>query len=179
MKKIILAAIFGLISFASFAQENVIKVNPLALLGGTDLVSYERALGDQSSAIVGAGYAGYKFGGFKYTNIGGRLEYRYYFDEVLSGWFAGGIAQYQSGKVESETSDIFGTDELDSETNFSSFGVGAKAGYQWVWDSGFSLDLSLGANYSKFSYDDEDGAFATLEGSGIFPQFGFGLGYAF
>ena len=44
MKKILLITVLALLSTNTiFAQENAIKINPLAILGGTDLVSYERA----------------------------------------------------------------------------------------------------------------------------------------
>ena len=45
-------------SFAN-AQENIIKANPLSVLGGTDLLSYEHKLGDNSSLLVGAGIGGF------------------------------------------------------------------------------------------------------------------------
>lgn len=49
MKKVLLIAVFIICGLWSVnAQENVVKVNPIAVLGGTDLVSYERVIGDQS-----------------------------------------------------------------------------------------------------------------------------------
>jgi opacity protein-like surface antigen len=177
MKKILLmAAIAVAVMGISNAQENAVKVNPLAILGGTDLVSYEKALNDNSSVVLSGAIAGYKIGSFKYSFFGAGAQYRYYFEEVIRGWYGAGSLAYQNGKVESE--DTFGGGESD-EISFGAISAGVKGGYQWSWDSGFTLDLNLGINYVNFGYDDTDNSsFTALEGSGILPQFGFGLGYA-
>ena len=183
MKKIILtvAAVFAF-GFAS-AQENVVKVNPLSILGGTDLVSYELKIGEKSSFVVGAGIGGFKIGDAKYSNLGGEVQYRFYFNEALRGFYAGGQAGYSSGKVEVGNSYSFDENgnatSSTSETKFGSFKVGAKGGYQWIWGSGFSLDLNLGLAYNNFNYKDSDSSTSTLKASGVLPNFGFGLGYAF
>lgn len=182
MKKIILTAIavcaFG---FAN-AQENIIKANPLALLGGTDMVSFEHKLGDNSSVLLGAGIGGFKIGDAKYSNMGAEVQYRYYFNEALKGFYAGGQVGYSSGKVKIEGFPTFNGSSLvttTNETNFGSFKLGGKGGYQWVWDSGFSLDLNVGVAYNNFSYKNSDASFSTLKASGVLPNFGFALGYAF
>jgi hypothetical protein len=183
MKKIILTAmaVFAF-SFAN-AQDNVIKANPLSILGGSDLVSFEHKIGDMSSVVVGAGIGGFKIGDAKYSSLGGEIQYRYYFNEALRGFYAGAQIGYTSGKVKLENSFSFTEEgELTSqtdETNFGSLKAGAKGGYQWIWDSGFSLDLNIGIAYNKFNYDSSDSSFDTLKASGVLPNFGFGLGYAF
>jgi hypothetical protein len=183
MKKLFLIA--GLIFFAMTnitAQENVVKINPLAILGGTDLVSYERAFSDKTSGVISAGYGGFKFGSVKYSSVGGGLQYRYYFNEVLSGWYGAARVSYQSGEVESETITIGGTSTDAEKFNFSAFGAGLNIGHQWIWDSGFSLDLNLWASYKSFDYDFDNAAQEAsfnFRVSGILPTFGFGLGYAF
>ena len=158
MKKIIMSfAIFAFV-FAN-AQENIVKVNPLSVLGGTDLFSVEHALNDNSSLVVGAGIGGFKIGDAKYSNLGAELQYRFYFNEVLEGFYAGGQVGYSSGKV--EIVDYF-FDEIN-ETNFGAFKLGGKGGYQWIWGSGLSLDLNLGIAYNRFSYKNSDPLFSTLE----------------
>jgi hypothetical protein len=172
MKKIILSAVTIMtIGFAS-AQENSVKANPLSLFGGTDLVSFEHKLGYQTSGVVGIGISSFNLGGAKYSSLGGELQYRYYFDEALYGWYAGGQIGYSAGKV---TIDGYS----DYETNYSAFKLGPKGGYQFLWDSGFTLDLNLGFAYNKFSYADSNGSFSTLKASGLLPNFGLGLGYSF
>lgn len=183
MKKVFLTAVAVFSFVGATAQEQVIKANPLAILGGSDLVSYERKLGDKSSIVIGAGIGGFKIGEAKYSSVGGELQYRYYFDEALKGWYAGGQAGYISGKVDLGDYTTFDSNfnlvTEKAETNYGSFQLGAMAGYQWIWDSGFSLDLNAGISYTNFSYKDEGGAFSTLKASGVLPNFGFGLGYAF
>ncbi|WP_396181545.1 DUF3575 domain-containing protein [Flavobacterium sp.] len=184
MKKVLLTAVavFGFV--ATNAQENIVKVNPLSILGGTDLVSFEHKLGDNSSFVVGGGIGGFKIGDAKYSNLGGELQYRYYFNEALQGFYAGAQAGYNSGKVKLENSfSISSTGAIttgtSNETNFGALKVGAKGGYQWIWDSGLSIDLNVGIAYNKFTYKNEDGLFSTLKASGTLPNFGFGIGYAF
>jgi len=179
MKKIILtaAAVFAF-SFAN-AQENIIKANPLSILGGTDLLSFEHKVGDHTSALLGLGYGGFSIGGAKYTNMGAEVQYRYYFDESLKGFYGGGQIGYSFGKVTMD--DLFAGTTLatgSTDTKFSALKVGAKGGYQWVWDSGFSLDLNLGLAFNNFKYADENSSIG-LKASGVLPNFGFGLGYAF
>ncbi len=67
MKKLLLITVLALFAIPKIqAQENAIKVNPLAILGGIDLVSYERALSDNTSGLVSVGYGGFKIGGVSY-----------------------------------------------------------------------------------------------------------------
>ncbi len=182
MKKLLLCAAFAGFGLSNMnAQENVIKVNPLAVLGGTDLVSYERVLGEHTSGIISAAIGGFKLGDVKYSSFGAGLQYRYYFEEVLDGWYGGAIVSYQNGKTEIDNG-IFGGSSNDDEFDFTSIGGGLKVGHQWVWDSGFSLDLNIGASYKSFDYDFTDDTSATTQdlfkASGTLPTFGFGVGYA-
>jgi hypothetical protein len=184
MKKVLFTAIAVLGFVATKAQENIVKVNPLSVLGGTDLASFEHKLGEHSSVLIGGGIGGFKIGDAKYSNLGGELQYRYYFNEALQGFYAGAQAGYNSGKVKFENSFSFDsngnlTTGTSNETNFGALKVGAKGGYQWVWDSGLALDLNIGMAYNNFTYKNNDGVFSTLKASGVLPNFGFGIGYAF
>jgi hypothetical protein len=184
MKKLIVMAAFAVAGLVN-AQENIVKANPLALLGGTDLLSYEFGVADQSTIVLGVGYGGYKLGGADYTSFGGEAQYRYYFSEKFKGWYGAGRASFSSGEVKTDFSGLgFDSNGTSSKQDFTSFGAGVLAGYQWVFDSGFVIDLNLGAAYSKFDYkssasNSEDNITLDLKGSGILPTFGFGLGYAF
>jgi hypothetical protein len=180
MKKFFLFCLIVLSNYTINAQESAVKVNPFAFLWGSDLVSYERMITDNSSGIIGVGVGGYNFGGAKYSNTGAEIQYRRYFEEVLNGWYAGGFAAYTSGKVEIEGSSFlpgFGVE--DNETKFTSIRIGAKGGYQWIWDSGFLLDLNLGFAYSKFNYDNSDSTFSSLKASGVLPSGSIAIGYSF
>jgi hypothetical protein len=172
--------LFSLIMLLAFActvkaQTVAIKANPLAFFSGTDLLSGEFKIGGNSSVLVGAGIAGFKISGSKYSSLGGEAQYRYYFSEALKGWYGGAKVGYLSGKVKID--DYFDGEQY--ETNFGAFNVGIKAGHQWVFKSGFTLDLNLGAAYSSYKYDDNQGAFSNLKASGVLPNLGFALGYAF
>ncbi|CAM1370538.1 DUF3575 domain-containing protein [Tenacibaculum xiamenense] len=181
MKKLFMIAMIA-VGFTAYAQKNVVKANPLALLGGSDLVSYERAIGENSSVSVSGAIGGFKLGGTEYDSKGFGAQYRYYFSEALKAWYAGASASFQFGSVENNWNSIFSTDVTTSKTDFTSINGGVRVGYQWVWESGFSLDLNLGGVYSSFNYEDdnaEDAVFINgLKGSGVLPTFGFGLGYA-
>ena len=174
MKKIL----FGTLTFLSMnfvkAQDNVVKVNPLAFFGGSDLVSYERKLTDNISGLVGLGFSSFSLSSYKYTSYGTELQGRYYFKKTLNGLYAGAQAGFNLGKATLDAG------FLTSEVSYTSIRIGAKGGYQWIWKSGFALDLNLGFGYNKFSYNAASGSStAGLSGGGIRPNLGFGLGYAF
>lgn len=183
MKKIIFTAITILsIGFAS-AQENAIKANPLALLGGTDLISYERKVSDNSTASLGLGFATFNFGGVTYTSTGAEVQYRYYFEEALKKWYAGGQVGYTAGKIKQDYSGFgFTQAQQPDDIKYTSFVVGAKGGYQFVFKNNIIIDLNLGFAYNKFGYSDtgsQQTFVNTLKGSAILPTFGFAVGYAF
>ena len=182
MKKIIAIIFFALCSLMSFAQDysNAVKVNPLSLLGGVDLLSYERAFSEHSTGIIGAGVGGFNFDDIKYSSVGGTLQYRYYFREAVESWYVGGGVQYRNGSVEIEAGAELETGTLIESENidFGAFGVGLKGGHQWAWNSGFILDLNIGFNYASFSYDEIPQSAIELRDSGIVPAFGLALGYA-
>ncbi|MBA5246005.1 DUF3575 domain-containing protein [Marnyiella aurantia] len=190
MRKLLFLGAVALCGVVS-AQENSIKANPAALLGGSDLVTYERKLSDNITGVIGAGIGGFKLGGYKYESFGGGLQGRYYFDEALTGFYGAVIGDYITGKVEMNSADFgfnfgdMGADaDVNSETDFSAFGGGLRAGYQWVFDSGFTLDLNGGASYKFYDYKSdtqsgEDFTTAGLKGNGILPAGSVGLGYTF
>ncbi|MDQ1096368.1 MULTISPECIES: DUF3575 domain-containing protein [Chryseobacterium] len=190
MKKLLLVGALVIYGIA-MAQENSIKANPAALLGGTDLVSFEHKFGDRISGVVGAGYGGFKLGGYKYNSYGGGLQGRYYFDEAMTGFYGALVADYLSGKVEIDENGFnfnFGDTEASggskTEINFSGFGGGLRVGYQWIFDSGFTLDLNVGASYRAYNYKWNNSAEeaeyeGSLKGNGILPTGSVGLGYSF
>ena len=166
---------------AANAQDikNTIKFNPLALLGGnSDLLSYERAINDSQSIMLGAGTGGFKFGDYEYKNSGAELQYRFYFGDVLDSWYAGAQAGFTSGKVTYTTFDD-NFDLASGEDKFSSIKLGGKFGHQWAFDSGFTIDLNIGAAYRNFNYKGGDDSSLDLKANGIVPTFAFALGYSF
>ena len=169
MKKIILSAVAVMAFGFMNAQENIIKANPLSLIGGTDLISFERKIGDKTSLLLGLGAGSFKIGDERYSSFGGEIQYRYYFTEALRGFYAGSQLGYSAGKVKLSSS---------NKIDFGALEIGGKGGYQWVWGSGFSLDLNLGIAHNNFYYEDSSSTIP-LKAKGFLPNFGFALGYAF
>lgn len=95
MKKIVLvlAVVFAVTGIkAQEGKLNAIKINPLSLAFATGNVSYERAIGPQSSIQLGGFYAGFKLSELKYSGFGVTPEFRYYFagnKEALNGVYVG------------------------------------------------------------------------------------------
>ncbi|QAR29907.1 hypothetical protein EQP59_00300 [Ornithobacterium rhinotracheale] len=101
------------------------------------------------------------------------MFYRYYFKEVLKGWYGMGAIAYGGGTVKNtEDSDI-------EKVKFNSFNGKIKAGYQWLWNSGFTLDINGGFGYNSFNYNTNTQDISDLKASGILPAFGLALGYSF
>lgn len=173
MKKLFLVGALALLGIAN-AQQNSVKVDPFSLLlFGKDMVTYERAVGEKSSVGLGAGLGTLKANDLSYNNVGGTLFYRYYFKEVLKGWYGMGSVAYGSGTVKN-------TENSDTEkVKFNSFNGKIKAGYQWLWNSGFTLDINAGLGYNSFNYDTKAQDTPNLKASGILPAFGLALGYSF
>ena len=157
--------------FHATSQENSVKINPFALLGGVDLVSYERGLSDNSSGVISGAISNYDIGGSDYKAFGLGLQYRYYFREALKGWYAAAHGLFQSGDVVEE---LLG---FKVESDFTAFGIGLRGGYQWVWQSGLTLDLNTGFTYRSYSYDDSTSAL--FESDGVYLALGVGIGYSF
>ncbi|GAA4278407.1 DUF3575 domain-containing protein [Aquimarina mytili] len=185
MKKTFLFIAFNIcVVLGVHAQEisNSIKVNPLALWDGSDLLSYERGITKHSSVLFGAGIGRFRVGGLKYKSQGASLQYRYYFTESINKFYLGALAHYQGGEVipgEEETIEFalaFFT--INRPIYFHSLGGGIKSGYQLANKGGLTLDLNLGISYMPFNYKDHGTITVKLKENGIIPTFGFGLGYS-
>jgi len=184
MRKISFVLAFLAVGFFANAQDegtspNVVKINPLGLIFGSANLAYERALNEKSSFVIAPQFGGFKLGGFKYSSFGAGAQYRFYFSDSKTapeGFYAGPGIGFTSGKVKIE--DFMGSGDED-ETKFTSFGGNVMIGNQWIFNSGFVIDLGGGISYQKFSYKDEGGSFSTLKASGILPALSFSIGYNF
>ncbi len=182
MKKLLFVSAMILTSTISvFAQTedvkpNVVKLNPLGALFGAANISYERALNEKSSILIAPSFGFFKTGGFKYTTYGLGAEYRFYFSKsrtAPSGIYAGpgagvtfGTAKYDDGSGDND------------KTNITGFNAKAILGHQWIWSSGFTLDLNGGIQYLNLKFKDED--FSGNEAfSGILPALSVAIGYNF
>lgn len=168
MKKVILSLVFVAFAFGINAQSNVIKTNPLGLAFGNFNATYERVFGTTSSLLVRGQYM-YKLLGADVSLAGAGLGYRYYFTHankpVPGGFYINPQASFSFGKI---------TDDLDEEYSATTMGFGAEIGYQWLWDSGFVLDLGIGPMYTIAK-----GANSENDLKGIFPSATLAIGFAF
>jgi len=181
MKKVLFSIAFLGIAIFSMGQDepqNVIKVNPLGILFGSANIAFERAISEKSSVVIAPSFGGFKLGGMKYSNVGIGAEYRYYLGQSTAPaklYVSPGVG-FSSGKVKYEW-DVFG-EEGNDKIKFTSLNAKAVIGHQWIWDSGFTLDLNGGVSYWKFKYKDDEDAMG-LKGNGILPALGLSIGYAF
>jgi len=169
MKKLILSLVFVAFAFGINAQSNVIKTNPLGLAFGFFNATYERVLGTTSSVLIRGQYM-YKLLGEEVNLAGAGLGYRYYFTHakkpVPGGFYINPQASFSFGKI---------TDEFDEEYSATTMGFGAEIGYQWVWNSGFVLDLGIGPMYTIAKGGNSEDA----DLKGIMPSATLAIGYAF
>lgn len=179
MRKVVLVAMLFLGAMTVKAQEgngqNVIKVNPLGLLFGSANVGFERVINDKSSFMIAPQFGGFKLAGVKYSSFGAGAQYRFYFSKTKTtpeGFYAAPALSFVSGKV---TWDSFDSKE---ESKYTSFGGGAMVGNQWIFKSGFVIDLGGGVMYQKFSYKDDSNS-SGLKANGMMPALNFSIGYNF
>ncbi len=169
MKKLIISLAFFVFALGLHAQGNVIKTNPLGLAFGNFNATYERVLGTSSSILFRGQYM-YRLLGVK-VNLGGvGLGYRYYITHakkpVPAGFYVNPQAAFSFGSVYDDNNDaVSGT----------TLGIGAEIGYQWVWESGFVLDLGIGPMYTFVNSDEAN---LTVD-SGFLPSATLAIGYAF
>ena len=157
-------------TFQGFAQDgenypNVIKVNPIGLAFGNINMSYQRALAKSHALQIGANYW-YKIFGTTVSGIGVRGGYQFFLTgrtkTAPEGFYIGPQVSYNS------------MTEKETDISVSAFGVGAMLGYQWIWNSGLSLDLGIGPIY-QFASDSE----TSTSYEGFLPNVTIALGYNF
>lgn len=171
-KRFILSIFCAMLLTSTFAQNQVIKANPLGLLLGFATVSYERAITEKSTFQVNGNYGSISIFGIGYTQAGAGVDYKFY-----------GLSKKQSaprgfyvapGIAFSNITVHFG----DDKSSITSFILRGVLGHQWIWDSGFSLDLFAGFNYytnGSITLNQE----SYNKFSGAIPTMGISLGYAF
>ncbi|PWS26938.1 hypothetical protein DHW03_13020 [Pedobacter yonginense] len=175
MKKLFLCALTALAFLGAKAQDaqNTIKINPLSALLSTGSVFYERKINDGISAQLGLAYTGIKLEDVKFTGVAITPEVRFYLKQkAISGLYAAPFLRYQNYTV---------TDGTD-KGKYNSFGGGALIGRQWVYGSGFVLDLFFGPSYNSGTYkatqgNNEPDIKGGIEGFGI--RTGIALGFGF
>ncbi len=130
MNKILFASLLLFCTFKAEAQvKNIIKGNPIIFAGGILNAEYEHKLDNKKTLSVGGLI--YPFNGN--SLFGAFSTLRFYIThkkkEVPAGFYVGPDAG------------VFLADEDVYPV------IGGLIGYQWVWDSGFTLDLGIGPQY--------------------------------
>ena len=177
MKKILLVTVLTACAFIpkSFAQSanNTIKINPISALIRTGSVFYEHKLAEKTSFQIGVAYTGLKLDETKFSGLALTPEYRIYpKGNALSGLYLGPYARYQNYTVKDDI----------NKGSYTSFGGGLVMGRQWVYNSGFTLDIFFGPSYNSGKVKADDGSdepevSGSVDGFGL--RAGISLGFGF
>jgi hypothetical protein len=132
MKKLLLLSVLCLTFHMTSGQTSAVKANPIGLAFGIANAGYEFTTSDSNSVTV----SGLYFNISDITGVGAGAEYRWYFDkEAITGWHAGPTVSFFS------LEDVF-------DTSATVFSFGGQVGHQWVFDSGFLVDVFGGLAYA-------------------------------
>lgn len=177
MKKIILSLLLvtALLSNIVMAQEvkNTFKINPLSALFRTGSLFYERTVSPQSALQLGFAFTGLKLNETKFSGLALTPEYRYFIKKKApAGIYVAPFAKYQNYTL---------TGGEDKGT-YTSFGGGLSLGRQWVYQSGFVMDMFFGPSFNFGTYKAESGSQQVdvkggIDGFGL--RVGIALGFGF
>jgi len=173
MKKILFVLVLGAIMLNANAQDrvNVIKINPLGLLFGSANASYERALTAKTALQINASITSLSVLSTKYSGFGLGADYKLYWSpskDAPRGMYVAPGLSFSSITVDDGSGDK-GTGSI--------FALKGVIGHQWVWNSGFSLDLNGGIAY-YLNGDITVNGNSYSQFTGIMPALGLSLGYA-
>ncbi|PWJ38465.1 DUF3575 domain-containing protein [Sediminitomix flava] len=146
--------------------KNLVKVNPLGALLSVYNLTYERQIGETASSVLLSGeYLNWSTLGITGTSVG--IEYRFHFSKNRTS---------PAGMYLSPVLSVGSLTETSSDNSVAFTRIGAVFGHQWIYDSGFVLDLYGG--YGSYSFDEssfDEGTSISATG----PILGIALGYAF
>ncbi len=184
MKKFIYVMMVALIVSASVkAQENgknVIKINPFGALLGSYSMSYERVVTNKSTLQFDANYGDINLFGLKINTFGVGAGYRFYFSKTKSvpeGFFVSPSIAYSNVS-------LYLTSTPADKVTVGTFEGGVVGGYQWIFDSGFQIDLFVGPRFISVGSlsiptESDDMELYLGELSGVGTKLGFSIGYCF
>ncbi len=129
-----------------------VKANPLSLIYLTGNIQTEIATAKKQSINLGAHFSAIKLGDFSYSGIGITPEYRFYLTgSELNGFYVGPYLRYQRFSVKQKTTfdnpSTFTQETFTYEFILSRIGGGAVVGRQWMFKSGFTLDIYTGLGF--------------------------------
>jgi hypothetical protein len=151
--------------------DNVVSANVWPYLGAFFNLGYERNLVANISVRARGEYWGLSVAGWNIGGFGVDLFY-HPMGKGLEGWYLG-----------PRFDDWIASYSKDGTTGSGSlYWVGLQAGYRWVFDSGFSMALSLGAQKNiaaSLTYNKSTSNEAPPLKDLTLPAFDFDLGWAF
>lgn len=160
MKKGILSFVVFFMLFANgvFAQQGVLKWNPLSLIINCYNGSFEYVIKERYSAQLGGYFINFSqevkeknhFTYFKLNGFSFTPEFRYYiFKEAPNGLYVAPFLRYQNLLFKShEELDTLGqTFTNDEKYRFQTLGGGFTLGYQWIRNGRYSIDVFVGPSY--------------------------------
>jgi len=175
MKKLVvcmaaMAILAGSIGVSAQTKTNMLSTNPLGIVFGVFNLEYQKALGEKTSIGISAMY--WKPPLIKLNVLGATLSFTIFSKSAFHGFFVKPLVDigYASWKI--STLDLIAGTTTETKSSGISFGLGAVAGYRWLWNSGFSLGLGGGVAYTL-------GDYGGLDFGGISPKALFDLGWAF
>lgn len=188
MKRTLFIALTCLMTSSLFAQDNVVKLNPLGALFGSINAGFEHKLNDNHSAQLNVNFISRTvdviFFKYKFSGFGVAPEYRFHLGDHENPFklYAGPVVN-----VNFLTSKVDGEDVGSSKTTYTAIGGGGQIGYEWLIGSAFVIDVNAGAVYQSVSSSTEaessDGETLDIDFnlavSGIFPRITAAIGIAF
>ncbi len=166
-------------------HNNVIKINfNTDLSDGGIPLAWELKTKPRQSLQLGLSFTYYTDGDYKKSGIGFNPEYRFYLSKNkpgISGIYAGPTIGINFLKVRDYYyNSINGTSDLVT-FNTTLFNIGGVFGHQWVWSSGFALDLNIGLGLRTSSISNRPGQYNYYQDDfeGFIPRLGVAIGYAF
>ncbi len=164
-------------------HRNIIKLNLNTDFDDEDgvpiMFSWEIKTNKNQSLNLGVAPRYFKGNGYKRSGIGLNGEYRFYISRNktgITGVYVGPFASFNAYKV---TNNYGNGQEYTYRSN--DFRGGLIFGHQWVYLSGFSLDLNLGLGFvsSSNSNNNLNTPYYYNERGGLLGRFNVGIGYAF
>lgn len=144
---------------------NVLKINPISLAFGNFNLSYQKAVSDASAIQIGANYW-YNIFGTKVSGVGARGAYHFFISNrekaAPEGFYIGPQMGFNVANV------------TETDERVTTVGVGLMLGYQWIWESGVTLDLGAGPMYQFANETTTDESF-----QGFLPNITLAIGYNF
>jgi hypothetical protein len=147
----------------------MITINPLGLVIGWIGLDYEKSIGPKTS--IGILPYFWSPHGIDITIVGGGVAANFYSKSTFQGWFIRPSVDVMYASWKFTTYDIY-LNSISNNSHIVTFGVGAIAGYRWLFQSGFSIGLGGGITWTGGSY-------TGISFGGVGPSLLFDLGWAF